>query len=263
MLTQEPLMIPDKFKNTAAIRILIVEDSPVQAEMLMQTLVAEGYSVEVAKDGLEGLEKTRRDKPALIISDIHMPGMDGFEMCMKIKNDAELRNIPVMLLSQLSKADDVIRGLAACADNYITKPYDQELLLMNVKNMLSSNTASAGTDQDTSFEVDFAGIKHTFTSNSRRIMHVLLTTYENTIRQNRKLSEARYAIKELNEQLDQRVQEKTAALRAEIKSANGPRRRCCSAKSAIKNLSNRLSITFTPLKCATVKCCQQNTLQAV
>ena len=74
-------------------KILIVEDSEIQAEMLRRALVNKGYSVSIAKNGAEGLEMAKREKPLLIISDILMPVMDGYKMCSEIKKVEELKNI--------------------------------------------------------------------------------------------------------------------------------------------------------------------------
>ena len=113
--------------------VLIVEDSMVQAELLRRILVREGYRVTVAKDGAEGLAAAREEPPKVIISDITMPVMDGFEMCRAIRDDAALKNIPVILLTMLSDAKDVIHGLNAGADYYVTKPFNEQYLLSRIK----------------------------------------------------------------------------------------------------------------------------------
>ena len=78
--------------------ILVVEDSQIQAEMIRRVLAVNGYSVEIAKDGAEGLEMAGRLKPALIITDIVMPVMDGYEMGRRIKNSPALKGIPIIML---------------------------------------------------------------------------------------------------------------------------------------------------------------------
>jgi len=115
--------------QTTAIRILIAEDSAVQAEALRRVLAREGYTVSVAKDGAEGLAKARELSPDLMISDIMMPGMDGFELCRNIKANERLRSTPVILLTSLSDPQDVIRAVQCGADKFITKPYDEKHLL--------------------------------------------------------------------------------------------------------------------------------------
>jgi len=105
------------------VRILIAEDSPTQAERLRFLLEEQKYSVEVARNGKEGLELARESKPALIISDVLMPDVDGYEFCRNAKADEQLKEIPFILLTSLSDTNDVIRGLQCGADNFITKPY--------------------------------------------------------------------------------------------------------------------------------------------
>ncbi len=110
--------------------ILVVEDSEIQAEMLRRALVNKKYSVVIANNGAEGLEIAKKEKPSLIIADILMPIMDGYKMCSEIKKVEELKNIPVILLTQLSESEDIITGLESGAENYITKPYNEDYLLL-------------------------------------------------------------------------------------------------------------------------------------
>ena len=93
------------------VEILIAEDSPTQAERLKHTLEGQGYHVTVTSNGRQALEAAKIRKPSLIISDIVMPEMDGYELCKKVKSDSDLRNLPVILLTTLSDPKDVIRGL--------------------------------------------------------------------------------------------------------------------------------------------------------
>lgn len=86
-------------------RIAIVEDSPLQAELLKRVLSEKGYAVEVARDGAEGLELVRRIKPDLVVSDVVMPEMDGYDLCRAIKRDRALSGIPVLLLTSLDIVD--------------------------------------------------------------------------------------------------------------------------------------------------------------
>ena len=102
--------------------ILIVEDSAVQRVMLQRLLQKAGYRYVSAKDGLEGLALLRQQRPSLVISDVSMPSMDGYEMCQTIKQDPELWHIPVLLLTTLEDTKEIIRSLEVGADNYLIKP---------------------------------------------------------------------------------------------------------------------------------------------
>ena len=116
--------------------ILIVEDSPTQALKLQYILEQHDYRVAVANNGQKALNYLKEHTPALVISDIVMPEMDGYEMCRKIKERESLKDIPVILLTSLSDPADVIRGLQCGADNFVTKPYQEDFLISRVKSAL-------------------------------------------------------------------------------------------------------------------------------
>ena len=102
---------------------MIVEDSPTQAEQLRYLLEEDGYRVTAAATGTQALLAARREKPALILSDIVMPEMDGYAFCKAVKSDEQLKDVPVILMTSLSSAGDVVKGLQCGADNFIRKPY--------------------------------------------------------------------------------------------------------------------------------------------
>jgi PAS domain S-box-containing protein len=202
-------------KNTD-VRILIAEDSPTQAERLRYLLEGEKYSVEVARNGKEGLKLARESKPALIISDVLMPDVDGYEFCRNVKADEQLKEIPFILLTSLSDTNDVIRGLQCGADNFITKPYEGEHLLASVRNVLYNNQLRRTTRMHVGVEILFGGQKYLITSERQQILDLLLSTYETAVQKNLDLSRTQEELKRLNENLEHLVEERTAALRNEI-----------------------------------------------
>ncbi|MBI1982760.1 MAG: response regulator, partial [Acidobacteria bacterium] len=117
--------------------ILIVEDSPTQAEQLKHLLEEQGYSVRRAANGKEALAAVGQRKPTLIITDVLMPGMDGFTLCKEIKSRGELNDVPVVLMTSLSSPQDVMKGLACGADNFIRKPYEEKYLLKRIEFILA------------------------------------------------------------------------------------------------------------------------------
>jgi DNA-binding response OmpR family regulator len=117
-------------------RILVVDDNETNRDILEARLTANGYEVLHACDGEEALAMTTRHKPDLILLDIMMPKVDGIEVCRRIKADAELSFTPIILVTAKSDSKDVVNGLDAGADEYLTKPIDQTALVARVKALL-------------------------------------------------------------------------------------------------------------------------------
>ena len=118
--------------------IVIAEDSRVQGKVLQQRLISAGYDAHVGTNGMLAFELVQELKPDIVVSDIEMPKMTGYELCSAIKQSAELKHTPVILLSTLNDAEDIIRGLAAGADNYITKPYNINFLIAKIEDLRSN-----------------------------------------------------------------------------------------------------------------------------
>lgn len=116
--------------------ILVVDDVPANVKLLEVKLANEYYDVITAKDGFEALEKAKKHKPDIILLDVMMPGMDGFETCKKLKEDVEVSHIPVVMVTALSEVSDRIRGLEAGADDFITKPINDIALFARVKSLV-------------------------------------------------------------------------------------------------------------------------------
>jgi PAS domain S-box-containing protein/putative nucleotidyltransferase with HDIG domain len=192
-------------------RILIVKDSLVQVARLKNLLQERGYWVTVATNGQEGLAAAREREPDLIISDIIMPGMDGYEMCQAIKHDGVLRDIPVILLTVLSDTKDVIRALRAGVDYYLTKPYYENHLLSQVESALARPARQKNDGAEEELEVAFGGERHVITSDRQQILNLLLSTYDNAVQQNQKLINTQRELQKMNEQLQQEIIERKQA----------------------------------------------------
>ncbi len=202
--------------NANGVRILVVEDSPTQAEQLQHILERHGYRVSVAANGKQALAQIDQQRPTLVISDIMMPEMDGYELCRRIKSQEELKDIPVILLTSLSDPADIIRGLLCAADNFIVKPYDETYLLSRIEYILINRELRKHETSQLGVEIFFAGQKHSITSDRLQILDLLFSTYETAVQKNLELIKAQEALKALNEQLERKVEERTAALTAEI-----------------------------------------------
>ncbi len=193
------------------VEILVVEDSLTQAMQLKHHLQQYSYKVTVAENGKKALEKIKEQMPDLIISDIVMPAMDGYEMCRIIKNDEALKNIPVILLTSLSEPKDVIKGLESGADNFIVKPYDKDYLLSRVKDVLITNKIRRQENIDVGIKFHFAGSTHIINSEKRQILDLLISTFENAVEQNHELLKKQQELKALNKELEKKTKELEAA----------------------------------------------------
>ncbi len=109
--------------NNLPKKILIIEDDVFLNELMAKKLVEEGFDVIKASNGEEGLESASREKPDLILLDLILPGMDGFEILEKIKEDPEIGSIPVIILSNLGQREDIERGFDMGADDYLIKAH--------------------------------------------------------------------------------------------------------------------------------------------
>jgi adenylate cyclase len=117
-------------------RVLIVDDNENNRAILAARLGAQGYSTTEATDGAEALEAVRRDAPDLILLDVTMPRMDGLEACRRLRSDPSVGFVPIILVTARADSKDVVAGLEAGADEYLTKPVDQHALVARVRSML-------------------------------------------------------------------------------------------------------------------------------
>jgi putative two-component system response regulator len=108
--------------------ILVVDDDPAGRHTLESILDGQGYHLEMAENGLQAIEKAERFFPDVILLDVMMPGMDGFEVCQRIRNNPLLAEIPIIMLTALDDRKSLLDGLESGADDYITKPYDRHEL---------------------------------------------------------------------------------------------------------------------------------------
>ena len=117
-------------------RILIVDDQPASVKLLAAKLTNEYYQVLTAQDGPTALEAVERDAPDLVMLDVMMPGMDGFDVCRRIKQNPKHTHIPVVIVTALGSQEDRVRGLKAGADDFLTKPVDDTTLFARVRSLV-------------------------------------------------------------------------------------------------------------------------------
>ncbi len=170
-------------------RILVAEDSPTQAERVRLLLEKEGYRVEVAANGREGLRRLQAAPPDLIISDVVMPEMDGFALCRAVKAADATRRIPFVLLTERSAPADVIQGFEAGADNFIPKPFGDAAILERVRRIFEhlDRRPSGGPEPEVTLQI--GGRRVVVSAGKAQIVELLLSTLEDLARLNALLQE--------------------------------------------------------------------------
>ena len=184
-------------------KILIAEDSPTQALKLQIILEKKGYEVLHGLNGRDALSLLDiNNPPNIIISDIVMPEMNGYEFCSEIKQNEKTKNIPVILLTQLSNPEDVIKGLQAGADNFISKPYSENFLFERISDiLLNREIRKRSPNLDIAMEIYFGGQKYKLNSNRLQILDLLLSTYYNAINKNKELEDTNLELKKVHREL--------------------------------------------------------------
>jgi diguanylate cyclase (GGDEF)-like protein len=192
--------LPDRI-HPKDVRILIAEDSATQAEQLRQLLAEQGFAVTVAGNGREALGKAQAEPPTLIITDVVMPEMDGYEFCAAVKADAALKEIPVVMVTTLAGIQDIARSLECGADNFIRKPYDPEILLRRVEYILLNLELRKTSKIKMGMEIYMGGRKHFIASGREQIIDLLISTYEEAVHMSDELQQQRQEIELSNRML--------------------------------------------------------------
>ncbi|HPT10855.1 MAG TPA: response regulator [Bacteroidales bacterium] len=187
--------------------IMAVEDSLVQAKKLRHFLDEKNINNAFFTNAKDALAAAHDRPPLLIISDIVMPGMDGYEFCAKIKEDPVLKDIPVILLTSLRDPLDIIKGLQAGADNFITKPYEEEYLLSRIHYLLANRDMKRSGGADLMIEIMFRGNKYQINSEKKQILDLLLSVYEAAVQRNDQLISTQIELETSNENLVRANQE--------------------------------------------------------
>lgn len=183
------------------IEILIVEDSPTQAERLRRLIQSLHYNARVAANGQLALAAIRERKPHLVLSDIVMPEMNGYDLCRAIKADPTLRDIPVILVTSLNDPKDIIRGIECGADNFIRKPYAEDYLLNRISHMLMNQKLRKNQNVEIGIALYLGDQKHFINAERQQILDLLISTYEQAVQVNGELQARERQVIELNMRL--------------------------------------------------------------
>lgn len=167
-------------------KILIVDDEPLVARSVSRVLEDAGFTVEIANNGEEALEQMLRERPALVVLDIIMPGMDGIEVCRRVRADPFLARLPILFLTAKGRSQDIAAGLDAGGDDYLTKPFDVVELPARARALLRrapGGALDAASDyiavgklrlHITRPEVDIDGRQVQITAMEQRLLHYLM-----------------------------------------------------------------------------------------
>ncbi|MEJ2610775.1 MAG: PAS domain S-box protein [Candidatus Thiodiazotropha sp.] len=192
--------------------ILVVEESEQASELLRRTLVGAGYTVSIAHNGEQGLQAARMSRPALIMSDINMPMMNGYQLCRAIKNDETLWSVPLILLTVLSEPEDIIEAINSGADAYIVKPFFEANLLERIRALLDTPIERPQQQERRGEVVAYGGKHYVISAGGKQVLNLMLSLYENMLNMSRELVAIQTEPNLVNENLDGQIRERTTAL---------------------------------------------------
>lgn len=193
-------------------KILVVEDSKTQAIVLQGLLTESGYEVVVAFCGREAQEQLKTFLPDIIITDIVMPDINGYELCRIVRQDERTKNIPIMLLTSLASPDDIIEGLKNGADNFLTKPFEKNALLARISYILLNKELRETQPSSFGLNLYFAGKEHLITAERAQILDLFFSSYDAAIQKHRQLEAKVKELSETQEYLYEARHEAEAAL---------------------------------------------------
>lgn len=170
--------------------ILIVEDSQTQALLLKNSLENNWFRIRVAIDGIDGLEQLQHKLPSLVITDIEMPRMNGYELCKIIKTDPKFKGLPVILLTNLTNSLDVIKGIECGADSFLTKPCCIDVLLSTIHDVIDNKKLHGHQPPGKPYDFIFGGQHHMLQLDQVQVTNLLLSTYANAIQKNLELEQS-------------------------------------------------------------------------
>jgi hypothetical protein len=181
---------------------LVVDDSRTQAEAARSTLESAGFLVELAASGEEALERLARGGVDVVVSDVLMPGMTGYELCQAAKAAPATGGIPVVLLTSLDDPHEVIRALECGADGFITKGSGADHLVDRVRTVVENRRLRASGGTGSSTRVHFLGRTFAIQSGSEQILDLLVSTFEDTVRKQQELVTSQQQLREANRELE-------------------------------------------------------------
>lgn len=175
----------------------------------------------MAVNGREAFELSRQSKPTIIVTDIVMPEMDGYQFCEAVKADEGLNGIPVIMLTILTDVEDVVKALNCGADSFITKPYNTEYLISSIEDILANSPLSNNGDKHITIDIHVCGRKYSIVSEHISTLKLLLSTYAMAVQKNEELKRAEDKLLIYNQELEQKVTERTVDLQRRLQELQG------------------------------------------
>jgi adenylate cyclase len=175
-------------------RVLVVEDSPTQARQMEMVLRQAGFEVEVVTDAEQGLRRLSGGRFDVVLSDLHLPGNSGFDLCRRVKSDPVLRLIPVVVCTSAADPLNVLHGLEAGADGFITKNRAPEEIVVCVRRALARRPAEGSADRTA---VGFLDQKFELSAGREQLLDVLVSAFEDVVNLNRQLEREKRRADEL------------------------------------------------------------------
>jgi PAS domain S-box-containing protein len=203
-------------KNEQKKLILIVEDNIVQLRVLKWKFERAGYRIAVARNGSEGLALAQTLRPDLILSDVVMPMMDGYRMCREIRDTEAIKNIPVVMLTELDESQEIIRGLESGANAYMSKTIGDDLLMSKIQSLLDKPLQCMNHPDLKCVSLEYNGKHYDVHFDRAQALSFLVSIYEGAIWHNTELNKAQKQLQFLNENLENIVKERTQELSTEI-----------------------------------------------
>lgn len=195
--------------------VLIAEDSATQRALLESSLAGAGYRVRVARHGAEAWRLALEERPDIVVTDIMMPEVDGYQLCRDLKAHPELRRVPVVLLTALSNPADIIAGLECGADGFIGKPFRVDYLLSQLGEILETHALPVRETADGAVLVKTAGRSYEVRASRVQTLDLLLSVYNAALRRNRELLHAERELIKLNRELERKFKDREQLLERE------------------------------------------------
>jgi CheY-like chemotaxis protein len=181
--------------SVSSYKILLVEDSPTQAIRTQHLLESQGFSVSIAKNGQAALQHLNQNIPSVVVSDVVMPEMNGYELCRRIRLNSALGDVPVILLTALYDFDEIIRGFECGADCFLIKAYQENSLVSSIRSILNDRRLGGRSSVYQRVTIFFSGNRFELSADISRGIHMLLASYQAAVEQCRLLDQQNHELR--------------------------------------------------------------------